>query len=165
MSVLGFSDSLPELHELYAVGSQLPRTSMLSTVRSTLGCLPESPTHADDTGNLDGTVKIQDDEDGDGELGLTKGSHWGAVPPQRRIQVLRPDLGSYVIFEPDFAAMYHHEVAAVAQSDPAAAAATAAAADIPVVAPPKLLCDLLMLLPKPTAKVGRLFLAVYFSTL
>ncbi|CDI82628.1 hypothetical protein, conserved [Eimeria acervulina] len=72
--------------------------------------------------------------------------------------IARPDLDSLAAFHPELSAIYHPMFLQQQQQQQHAAAATRSAADaaaataVPMFAPPKFLCDLLALLPRPSGK-------------
>lgn len=70
--------------------------------------------------------------------------------------IVRPDIDSMAAFHPELSTLYHPDSLQQTAGGEGGLMEAAAAREIPMFAPPKILCDIVALLPKANGKLSKL---------
>lgn len=143
------SDSLQDLYEIYTVCGVGPRTSILEAFTQQQGTEADRLLGSD---RAKGGVTAKEGEEDDVEE-ETPATGKASKAAAQWAMIVRPDIDSMAAFHPELSTLYHPD--SLQQTGPGDGSfmEAAAAREVPMFAPPKILCDILALLPKANGKL------------
>ncbi|XP_026193992.1 uncharacterized protein LOC34617775 [Cyclospora cayetanensis] len=142
-------DSLQDLYELYTTCDMAPKTSMLEALGSPEDTEAERLLGAE---GGKGRVPAKDEEDDIEEE--APAARKAAQTAAQYAMIARPDIDSMAAFHPELSILYHPDSVQQAPHGAANSMEAQAAREIPIFAPPKILCDIVALLPKANGKLS-----------
>ncbi|KAL8273919.1 hypothetical protein Esti_002242 [Eimeria stiedai] len=154
-------DSLQDLCEVYTVRGVAPRTSTPEVFSLAQKGGDDGLFDGEGGGAKQGVSPEKERDEGDLEEEAPATGTTAQASAQWAM-IVRPDLDSMAAFHPEFSTLYQPDYLQQQQQQPAAAAAggdssfmgSVTAREMPMFAPPKILCDIVALLPKPNGKLA-----------
>ncbi|KAL8450336.1 hypothetical protein Emag_003182 [Eimeria magna] len=154
-------DSLQDLCEVYTVRGMAPRTFIPEAFALSQKGEADLVCGVEGGSVKQGLSSVKEREEDDFEEEAPPAGATAKASAQWAM-IVRPDLDSMAAFHPEFSTLYQPDSLQQQQQPAAAAAAagdnsfigTVAARDLPMFAPPKILCDIVALLPKPNGKLA-----------